>query len=223
MSRTLLLALVSVALACGGSKPEPRSITVRDLIAERALSGARPDSFTSAADHGRISGDSTAKVWVVVVSDFQCDECKRWYEQVFPVIRNEYVATGRVRVAFLSVPQPAHLNGVPSALAAACASQQGKFWETADRIFATQAQWKGLPDARPFLDSLAIAGGADATRQRLCTERALGMKLIRTDTKRAEAAGVDSVPTFFVGSHKLVGRVSIASLRATLDSVLAGK
>jgi protein-disulfide isomerase len=223
MSRTLVLALLSVALACTGSKPEPPPKTVRDIIVERTRSDARPDSFTTAADRGRVLGDSTAKVWVVVVSDFQCAECKRWHDEILPVVRKEYVATGRVRVAFLNMPLPVHLNGVASALAGGCASQEGRFWETADRIFATQSQWKDLPDARPFLDSLAIAGGADAAKLRLCTERALAMKLIRTDAERAKAAGVDSLPTFFIGSHKLVGHVPVATFRAVADSVLAGK
>ena len=154
--RSTPIALLGVALACGTSTPEPPQKSFRDVIVERSRASTRPDSFTLAADRGRVLGDSTAPVWVVFVGDFQCALCKRWHDEVFPLIRTEYVATRRVRLAFLNMPQAAHLNAVPTALTASCAAAQGKFWETYAKIFETQRNWKDLPDARPYLDSLAI-------------------------------------------------------------------
>lgn len=225
MSHTLpfWFALLGAALACGTSKPETPQRSIRSVIAQHARADARPDSFTLAADHGRVLGEPSAPVWVVVVSDFQCRDCKQWNDDVFPLIRKEYVATGRVRMAYVNMPLDIHLNAVPTALAAFCASAQGKFWETHARIFETQSRWKDLPDARPFLDSLAIAAGADATTLRLCTERARAMKLIQQDAERSKAAGVDSLPTFFIGTHRVLGPAPVAIFRAVIDSALAGK
>ena len=230
MVRTLSisLALAGGALACGTSKTEsPRANSpgtpVRALIAEHNRLDTRPDSFTVAADRGRVLGDTTAAVWVVIVGDFQCRGCKQWSDEVFPLIRKEYVATGRVRMAFVNMPLGAHLNAMPTALAAGCAAAEGKFWETYERIFATQRQWKDLPDARPFLDSLAIAAGADAGPLRRCTESARATRLILADVERSKAAGVDSLPTFFIGTHKLLGAAPVAAFRAVIDSALAGK
>ena len=224
----IAIALASAALACGDSKPPaarpaaPAS-PVQAMIAERLRTDLRPDSFTAAADRGRMLGDSAAPVWVVMVSDFQCADCKQWHDEVYPLIRKEYVATGRIRLAYLNRPLERHLNGMATAIAAACASVQGKFWETHDRIFATVDRWRDLPDARPYLDSLAIDAGADARTLRLCTERAQSMKLVRTDRERTTAAGVDSLPTFFIGAHTLRGAVRAATFRAVIDSALAGK
>ena len=218
--------LLGAALACGTSKPEPPKSpesSIRARIVAHSRADTRPDSFTLAADRGRVLGEATAPVWVVIVGDFQCRDCKRWNDDVFPIIKKEYVATGRVRMAFLNMPLPAHLNGMPTALVAACASAQGKFWETHARIFETQSQWADLPDARPYLDSLAIAAGADAATQRLCSERARGTKLIRQDVERLTTAGVDSLPTFFIGMRKVLGPAPVATFRATIDSALAGK
>jgi protein-disulfide isomerase len=200
-------------------------MSFRDIIVERGKMRAltRTDSFSIAADRGRVMGDSTAPVWLVFAGDFQCAQCKRWNDDVLPLIRNEYVATHRVRLAFLNMPQAEHLNALPTALAASCASAQGKFWETAAKIFQTQATWKDLPDARPYLDSLAIAAGADAPTLRFCTESARAQKLVYADVDRNKAAGVDSVPTFFIGQRKVVGAVPIATFRAIIDSALAAK
>jgi protein-disulfide isomerase len=225
LRRTILIAFLGVALACDKPTPEPPPKSVRELIVERGRDRAatRPDSFSVAADRGRVLGDSTAPVWVVFVGDFQCAHCKRWNDEVFPLVRNEYVATHRIRLAFLNMPRAEHLNAMPTALAASCASAQGKFWETYAKIFETQRNWKDLPDARPYLDSLAIAAGADAPTLRFCTEAARATKLINSDIERNKAAGVDSLPTFFIGKHKVVGDANIATFRALIDSALAGK
>ncbi len=214
------VALLGVATSCGKSESDVPSI--RSVLAERALR-ARPDSFTLAADNGRVLGDSLAPVWFIIVSDFQCPDCKRWHDEIFPLLREEYVSTGRVRMAYVNMPLGAHLNAMSTALAAACASAQGKFWETHDRIFDTQSQWIALPDARPFLDSLAIAAGVDSETQRVCTERARATRLIRMDVERSRAGGADTVPTFLIGTHRLIGLATVATFRAVIDSAIAGK
>jgi protein-disulfide isomerase len=223
--RFTLIAILGAALACDKPTPKPRQPSFREMMVERARARAatRPDSFSVAADRGRIQGDSAASLWVVFVGDFQCAQCKRWNDEVLPLIRNEYVATHRVRLAFLNMPKPEHLNAMPTALTAMCASAQGKFWETSAKIFETQANWKDLPDARPYLDSLAIAAGADAPTLRLCTESARAQKIVYTDVERNKAAGVDSLPTFFIGQRKVVGAAPIATFRAIIDSALAKK
>jgi len=223
LRRTTLIAFLGAALACDKPTPEPPPKSFRELIAERGRASTRPDSFTVAADRGRVLGDSAAPVWVVFVGDFQCAHCKRWNDEVFPLIRSEYVATHRIRFAFLNMPKPEHLNAMPTALTAGCASAQSRFWETYAKIFETQHNWKDLPDARPYLDSLAIAAGADAPTLRFCTEAARATKFVNSDVERNKAAGVDSVPTFFIGRHKLVGDVNVATFRAVIDSALAGK
>lgn len=216
------LACLGAALACDTPTPHPPR-SFREFVVERRRADPRPDSFSLAADRGRVLGAATAPVWLVVVSDFQCPICKQWYDEVFPVIRREYVATGKVRVGYINMPQAAHLNGMPTALAAACASAQGKFWETSVRIFETQKRWDTLPDARPFLDSLAIAAGAEPVSLRICTERARATKLVLEDVERGKAAGVNALPAFFIGKHKLLGATSVVTFRAVIDSALAGQ
>ena len=219
--RSFTLGALVAVLACGKSQPDKRPRNMQELMAQRRQEDTRPDSFTIAADRGRIEGDSAARVWLVVAGDFECAECKRWNDEVLPAVRKEYVAPGRVRLAFLNLPQPAHLNAMTAALSAGCASANGRFWETASRIFATQALWKELPDARPFLDSLAIGAGVDAATQHSCSERARPTKLVNEDVARLSESGVNAAPTYLIGTRQLSGRVSLAMFRAALDSALA--
>ena len=38
------------------------------------------------------------------VSDFQCPFCKQWHDETFGKIDQEYVKTGKVRLAYLNFP-----------------------------------------------------------------------------------------------------------------------
>lgn len=197
----------------------------RSSGAPGGASAANPgrDSLMAAADRGRILGADSAPVWLLVVSDFQCPWCKQWHDSTFPAIRKQYVDAGRIRVAYLNFPLRIHPNAMPAAMAAMCASAQGKFWAAHDRLFDTQKKWEALADPTAFLDSLAAATGADRARLRDCTRGRQLAALIEGDQARAERAGAESTPTFFVGSRKIEGAKPLADFRRIIDSVLAAR
>lgn len=178
-----------------------------------------PDSITDLADRGRIAGKESAPIWFVMVSDFQCPFCKAWHDSTFKVIQKEYVATGKVRMAFINFPL--HANSLPASVTAMCAAAQGKFWDTHDRIFDTQDAWKALKDPRPFLDSLARASGADAAKLKACEDQKRVEPLIAADYQRFQKAGVGGTPTFYIGNATLVGAQPPREFRRVIDSVLA--
>jgi protein-disulfide isomerase len=102
-----------------------------------------------------------------------------------------------------------------------CAAAQGKFWAMHDRIFDTQDAWKGLKDVRPYLDSLAIASGADAAQLKACEDGKRVEPLIAADQDRFQKAGVGGTPTFYIGNASMVGAQPPGEFRRVIDSVLA--
>jgi len=218
------LLLAGALTACSQRDATPKAPQANAPAATQ-LSTPATDSLVKAADRGRVLGAESASVWLLVVSDFQCPWCKRWHDETFPALKRDYVETGKLRIAYLNFPLGMHANAWPSATAAMCASAQGKFWETHDRIFATQKTWETLADATKFLDSLAVAAGADAARQAACSHSTALKPLIDADQDRARKAGAESTPTFFVGQVPIIGADSLAKFRRVIDAALkaAGK
>ncbi len=177
------------------------------------------DPVTDAADHGRIAGKDTAPLWFVMVSDFQCPFCKAWHDSTYKMIERNYVETGKLRMAFINFPL--HANSLPASVTAMCAAVQGKFWPTHDRIFDTQNAWKSLKDPRHYLDSLAVASGADAGKLKTCEDGKQVQPLIAADQARFQKAGVSGTPTFYIGNATLVGAQPPAMFRHVIDSLLA--
>ncbi|GLC26009.1 DsbA family protein [Roseisolibacter agri] len=187
---------------------------------EALATPADSTAMRAAADRGRILGDSTAKVWVLMVSDFQCPYCKMWHDQSFEALRREYVATGKVRMAYLHYPLDQHEQAVPSAEAAMCASVQRKFWEYQSALFGTVARWGQAGDQSAVYDSLAQGQGLDMTRFRACTKSHVMRAIVEADRDRMARAGVRSTPSFFVGQQGIAGAQPVGVFREAIEAEL---
>jgi len=225
MPRYLALSLLCATVACSDAGRSPAAdvpaTDVRRFSPDKKAS--TPDVMLEAADRGRVLGQESAGVWVIVVSDFQCPFCKMWHDQTLPTLRAEYVETGKVRLAWLNYPLREHKQAVAAASAAMCASAQGRFWEAHERIFATQDRWTGADDAAAMLDSIVTVPGVDGRKLRECTQSGRLLRLIRADIDRSEQSGARATPTFIIGNRRLVGAQPIAAFRAAIDSALAGR
>ena len=225
MLRYSTLLLLCAAVACGdagrSAAADVPATDVRNLPPSRKES--TPDITLQAADRGRVLGEDSASVWLIVVSDFQCPMCKSWHDKSLPTLVTEYVTTGRVRLAYLNYPLREHKNAVAAASAAMCASAQGKFWAASDRIFSAQNVWATADHASAMLDSLATVPGVNAPQLHDCTQTGRLLRLIRADIDRSEHASATAAPTFIIGRHRIFGNAPIATFRAVIDSALTGK
>lgn len=208
----LLLLAASCSRGADARQEEPAGTTV-----------AAPDATDPRvlrADSARILGDPAAKVWLIIASDFQCPWCKRWHEETAPAIKKEYVETGKIRIAYLQFPLGGHVHAMPAAEGSMCAAAQGKFWEFHDRVFATQEEWTPLTNASAFFEGIASAIGLDVAAWKQCVADDVMLPMIAADQQRAEAAGVSSTPTFFVGNQKIDGAQPIDVFRKVLDPAI---
>lgn len=219
----LALLLLSAAAACSAPQPDAAR-------PETAAAGVRPaaDSARLAtADASRIIGADSARVWMLIVSDFQCPYCRMWHQQSFAALEREYVATGKVRMAYINLPIPSHQNAKPAAEAAMCAGMQGRFWPVADGIFATQERWSTLPIASAMFDSIAGAQAIDMPQWRECVEQHHLRELVEADAARANQIGIGSTPSFIIMRDEelvrgIAGAFPVDTFRVALDAALAG-
>jgi protein-disulfide isomerase len=218
--RLTILALAGLAAvnACSKGNAEPAKAPPAPSIAAGAAAARDPE--IEAADRERILGAATAPVWMLVISDFQCPYCKTWHDNSFAEIKKNYVDTGRLRIAYVNFPLRIHPNAVPAANAAMCASAQGKFWETQNKIFETQDKWKDVANPAAYLDSLAISTGVDAAKQKACSSSGKMKALVDADLERYSRVGIQSTPSFYIGSRILLGAQPTPEFRRVIDSVL---
>jgi len=222
----VLLPLVALAAACSPSETpqaSARQVTASpgEVVAPHGLSSF-DDSVSKHADLARIRGSTSAQVWLVEVSDFQCPFCKQWHDETFSKIDQEYVKTGKVRLAYLNFPlSRIHKNAQAAAEAAMCAGVQGKFWELHESLFQSQPKWAESKSPIAVFDSLARAAKVDPKGWSSCMSTHATAKLIQADRDRSSQAGVESTPTFFIGDRALAGAFPVDTFRVVLDQAIA--
>jgi protein-disulfide isomerase len=223
-ARTAHTTAASTGTGSSGSAASP-SVASTSVASAGAV--MPHDSVSDRADRGRIMGDSTAPVWLIMASDFQCPFCKQWHDASFASIVHDFANTGRVRIAFLNMPLSSiHPHAKAAAEAAMCASVQNKFWPMHDSLFATQRIWETLQNPLSTFDTLARESGVRMPDWRQCVSHHLTLPLIDADYDRARQAGVRSTPTFFVDGKMLVGpdgqsAGAGADVHGAVDSALA--
>ncbi len=223
VNRALTFGALALTLACGpaGTKSNgTQTTTVAPAQTASSTTAAQQDSNVTLADHARVDGRAGAPLWVIIVSDFQCPYCKQWHDQTYPALHDEFVKTGKVRVAYVNFPLNSHPQAWPAAESAMCAGAQGQFWQMEDAILDAQQQWASSATPAAVFDSLAARVGLDMTRWRSCITSGTMKPIIRADYQRATAAGVRSTPTFLIGDELLAGAHPITSFRRVIDSAL---
>jgi protein-disulfide isomerase len=219
------LLLLSVA-ACRGSEAKSAAGSPADTPTVAAMPPAveKPvtaDERVQVADRSRIMGDSSAKVWVIIVSDFQCPFCKTWHDSTAPKLKKEFVETGIARLAYVHFPLEQHQGAMPAAEASMCAGAQGKFWEFHDKLFATQHEWQVNPAPARVFAEYAKELGLNQLLYKMCIDAHVMVPMIEADVEKSRKSGTSSTPTFLVAGQSFSGAQPIETFRKAIAQALA--
>ncbi|MCR4403795.1 MAG: DsbA family protein [Candidatus Acetothermia bacterium] len=181
-----------------------------------------PERVEVSVDDDPALGRPEAPVVIVEFSDFQCPYCARFAQQTFPQLKKEYIDTGKVRLVFRDFPLSFHQNAAPTAEAAQCAHEQGRFWEYHDRLFAGQGEWSGSASASQIFAGYAEGLGLDGARFRECLASRRYKEEVQRDFNDGIGYGVTGTPTFFINGRKLVGAQPFSAFQQMIEAELKG-
>jgi len=180
-----------------------------------------PFNLGTSAFPGYVIGSDSAPVEIVEYADFTCAHCATFTILHGPTIRNRLVETGLARLRFRGFAL--YQISLLPLNAAACAGEQGKFWEMHDQLMFNQNSWLGNGEDltarslnRAFRD-YAQASGVDMDRYNACVEEGRYNNRIIATREEISASGIHSTPTFDVGRFRAVGMISYDSLRTLVE------
>lgn len=176
----------------------------------------------TAGFQGYVLGSDDAPVTITEYADYQCPACQSFEMVEFPYVKERLIQTGKVRYVYRDFPldQP-HRWARLAAHSAACADDQGKFWEQHDAIYRTQGQWSPAGDAGAVFRSLAQQNGLDLGAYDGCMRSLRYAGRIQASLDEGVRAGVNSTPSFVIGGRIYAGVQQYDKLRALVDSLIA--
>ena len=150
---------------------------------------------------GNTLGSDSAPVEIVEFADFECPACARFEILEMPYVRDRLISTGRLKWRFMDFPLQGHTNSPPAHLAAACAGEQGRFFEMMDAILNRQNDWASERRPERLLRGYAQGLGLDLSGYDSCMETRRAQPQVDADYAEGERLGVNQTPTFFVNGR----------------------
>lgn len=158
------------------------------------------------ADDDPVRGNQEAPITIIEFSDFQCPFCARFHVQTLPLLLENYIDSGKVKLVYRDFPiQNIHPNAMPAAVAAECADEQGKYWQYHDKLFENQSQWAKLEttDVIALFSQYSLEMELNQEQFEACLTSGKYVNEIRNDLNDGREYGVTGTPGFFVGSEDL--------------------
>ena len=194
----------------GHRRAERRAGLLRELRLKYSVRVLlEPPRIAIDASKGPSQGPQDAPVTIVEFSDFQCPYCAA----IAPSLKRiEEQYRGGVRVVFRHFPLPIHKDASSAAEAAACANDQGKFWEMHDKLFANQQSLQ-IGDLKRH----AREAGLDLEAFSRCLDSGQRSQRVQEDLAEGSASGVSGTPTVFVNGRLLGGAVPYELLAKVIE------
>ena len=172
---------------------------------------------------GYVLGSPSAPVEVVEFADFECPACGQFALLTEPDVRTRLVDSGKVRIRFIDFPLAMHKNTWDASLAAACANDQGKFWEMHDALFANQDKWNGEATSRPRgpISELAKGIGLDMSKYGACMDSDAHRPQIQANEQEGERRQIQQTPTFVFNGAVVPGALPYDVYKRFVDEALA--
>lgn len=170
---------------------------------------------TVIANARHFDGDPNAPITLVEFADFNCGYCGKWALETLPQIREKYVDTGKVRVAYVNYPVLG-TGSVAAAQASECAAQQDKFWEYHTALYKNRSAGF-TADA---LVNLAGQTGMDTTAFGQCITD-FPEKLLENDMLLGQSMGIRGTPAFLINGIALAGAYPYDQFEQIIEALLA--
>ena len=167
-----------------------------------------------------VLGSPTAPVTMIEYASMSCGHCAAFHETTFPVIKADYIDTGKVRFIFREFPLD--LQGAAASMVARCASKgdAAKYHDTAKILFSTQDEWVGRQTAAQ-LRHIAGKAGLDEAAFQSCIGSQEMVDAMKSGRDHASTKlKVDSTPTFFINGTRVKGAHPLEEFRRVIEANL---
>lgn len=197
--------------AVQGGNGTPQAIGVQDASGKVAIKLPSNTPFL---------GNANAKVTVVEYADYRCPFCEKFFSSIMPDLQSKYIATGKIKFVYQDVSFLGP-DSTTAGEAAYCATEQNKFWQFHDYVFAHQGNestnWASAPHMKQFAQAL----GLDTTAFNSCLDSGKYTKQVTADTSIANANyKVTGTPTTFVNGTPIIGAQPFSVFEQAIDAAL---
>lgn len=166
----------------------------------------------------RAIGSPDAPVTLIEYASYTCPHCATFHNNVLPLIKKDYVDTGKVRVIFRDFPF--ERVGATAAMLARCIDEK-RYIGYKSLLMKQQEKWATSPDPIKALFSLSKLAGMSQPQIDAClaNEKLLD-EIIKVRKEATDTHGFNSTPSFLINGDKIVGADTYEAFKSAIESHL---
>lgn len=151
-----------------------------------------------------VMGAADAPIELIEYASFTCPHCMNFHLNVFPLIRSNYIDTGKVRLIY----RPVYFDGpgLWADMMARCGGPE-KFFGIVSILYEQQSNWArgstGAEVAQSLVNIGKLAGMSEEDITACMQDRAFAEALIADFQTNMELYDVPGTPTFFVNGEQM--------------------
>lgn len=163
-------------------------------------------------------GRADAPVTIVQYESLTCPFCRKFLLESFPVLKREYIDTGKVR--FILREFPIGMQSGAATIAMRCAAPD-KHFVLYEKFMTQQAAWVSQEVRRDPIFKIASQVGMSRADFDACYENRSMIAGLNQIKERGRTLGIIGTPNFFVQGKLVKGTLDMAKIREMIDPILA--
>jgi len=207
-----VLGRISINLpSIGGAPGQPEVVDSELAEYQEDQPGTAPEaSELLPVGDAPFVGKASAKVTLVMFSEFQCPYSRRVVGSLMALM-DEY-ESDELKIMFLHYPLGFHDQAQGAAEASLAAHAQGKFWAFHDMLFNNQHALD-----RDSLEEYAEELDLDMDAFRAALDDGTYTEQVRAEMRLGAQYGINGTPSFLINGELLVGAQPQAAFQAIID------
>lgn len=232
----IALALALAAVACGGESPMPDTQeTTRALLGGPVEAGPSTlvrgaPGLASGAEEvnvmelGYNRGAIEAPLKVIEFSDFGCGFCRRFHQESFPTLKEQFIDTEMIEWKFLPFITGNFENSLAVTEASECGLEQSPalYEAIGGQLWTRQTEWKESDEPESLVREWVREAGGDVARFDSCMAEDRRMDRVAAANVIADQLGIRATPTIWlVGFGPIQGALPLETFQGILGSIHA--
>ena len=166
-------------------------------------------------------GPADAKCTIVEYASMTCTHCAHFHKETFPVLKERYIDTGKVRFTLREFP----LDPLATAafMLARCDGND-KYYPITDLLFDQQRNWAFVQKPQSPVDALEQllrqAGFSKEKFEGCLKDQKIYTAINGVKTRGLETFKIESTPTFFINGRRCSGAMTIEEMEKVSKPII---
>ena len=183
-------------------------------VSNKSLESRIVDTIEALAE--KKIGDESASIKMIEFASLTCGHCAKFHNEVFPLIKENYIDTGKVSFVYRDFPLDKF--ALKASVIARC-SGNDRFFSFLRVLYNKQKDWTRTEDPFKSLLKIAKLGGLKNDEIKVCVgNKSIEDGILRERLNSTKTYEIKATPTIYFNEEKYEGDLTFEALKLKIDS-----